>query len=70
MCPGILTFVFFVASIAVNIGLQVLFLSLTITFFLIAVGEDEHPRVLKVGPSMHKRLGTLVHALIYLADLV
>lgn len=46
---GILTFIFFVGSIAINISLQVLFLSLTVTFFLIAAGEGGHPRVLKAG---------------------
>lgn len=37
---GILTFFFFVCTIALNVGLMVLFLSLAITFFLLAAGQQ------------------------------
>ena len=46
---GVLAFIFWIASLAVNIALQILFLSLTITYFLLAAGLDDHPRVIKVG---------------------
>ena len=45
---GILTFIFFTAALAINYALQVLFMSLTITFFLLAAGENGHPQVTKV----------------------
>jgi succinate-acetate transporter protein len=46
---GILTFIFFIQTLVINVGLMVLFSSLTVTFILLAVGENGHPRVTKAG---------------------
>lgn len=46
---GCLTFIFFIGALAINISLQVLLLSLSVTFFLLGAGEHGHPRVLKAG---------------------
>ncbi|KAA6424429.1 hypothetical protein WJX79_007310 [Trebouxia sp. C0005] len=45
---GILTFFFFLCTIGLNVGLMVLFLSLAITFFLLAAGVT-HTRANKAG---------------------
>jgi succinate-acetate transporter protein len=45
---GILTFLFFLASLSLNLGLQLLFLLLSVTFWLLGRGE-KNPGVEKVG---------------------
>lgn len=45
---GILTFLFFLCTIGLNVGLMILFLSLAITFFLLAAGVTSH-RANKAG---------------------
>ena len=38
VCRGILTFIFFIQTLRINRGLQVLFFSLSVLFFLLAGG--------------------------------
>lgn len=45
---GIVTFVFFICALGLNLCLQLLLLLLTVTFFLLAAGE-KHPTAEKVG---------------------
>ena len=52
-CAGILAFTFFVATLAINIALQILLFSLTVTLFLLAAGEGGNPNVMKVATSFH-----------------